>query len=61
MCIRDSVEIAQTSGSIMFYFPRDPAITLADKEVVFVTRMGPLALKAKFPLKNMVYQGKLDL
>jgi hypothetical protein len=50
------------SLSLLFTFEAesDP-IQLKDKEVVFVTRMGLLQMKAKFVLKDMVYQGKLEL
>ncbi len=36
-------------------------ITLEDKKVEFVTRIGSLKVKKKFKLKNMVYNGKLEL
>lgn len=50
------------SPSLLFTFEAesDP-IQLKDKEVVFVTSMGPLQMKAKFALKDMVYLGKLEL
>lgn len=47
---------------ILLYFPADrQPIQLADKEVVFSSRVGPLTIKAKFTLKDMMYQGKLEL
>ncbi len=36
-------------------------ITLADKKVEFVTKIGSLKVKRKFKLKDMVYKGKLEL
>ena len=36
-------------------------ITLADKKVEFVTKIGSLKVKRKFKLKDMVYNGKLEL
>ncbi|MEP7367630.1 MAG: hypothetical protein ABI972_30595 [Acidobacteriota bacterium] len=48
-------------NSYLFLFPRADAITLDDKEVEFATRMGPLEVKRKFKLKDMVYNGQLAL
>lgn len=55
------VEVSRSDGSTLFFFRREEPITLQEKEVVFVTRMGPLKVKTKFPLKNMMYQGQLEL
>jgi hypothetical protein len=51
------------SGSLLlFMFPKDPQpIDLDDKEVVFVTKAGPIELKVRFPLKEMIYNGRLEL
>jgi hypothetical protein len=51
------------NGSLLlFMFPKDPQpIDLDDKEVVFVTKAGPVDLKVKFPLKEMIYNGRLEL
>ena len=38
----------------------DP-ISLADKEVIFLTRIGPLQLKVKFVVKDMQYHGQVSL
>jgi hypothetical protein len=60
----ERVEIVHNSGQegILFTFPRRPAsIAPADKDVTFVTRVGPLRIKAKFSLKDMLYQGRLEL
>jgi hypothetical protein len=40
---------------------RNDLITLDDKTVTFVTKLGPIDVKVKFTLKDMVYQGKLAL
>ena len=47
---------------LLFAFPKgtDPILP-EEKEVVFVTRMGPLEIKAKFPLKEMHFKGQLEL
>ena len=48
--------------TLLFYFPRtgDP-IVLTDREVTFVTQIGPLHLKVKFALKDMRYHGQVSL
>jgi hypothetical protein len=45
----------------LFYFVRNDLITLDDKTVTFVTRLGPIDVKVKYTLKDMLYQGKLAL
>lgn len=47
--------------TLRFYFPRSEPITLDDKDVTFETKMGPMELKTKFALKEMVWSGKLAL
>lgn len=44
-----------------FYFPRREPIKLEDRQITFMTKFGPVEIKAKFPLKEMVYRGKLEL
>lgn len=48
-------------GGLRFYFSRLEPITASNREIAFSTKMGPLEIKAKFLLKDMVYRGKLDL
>lgn len=49
----------------IFIFPRikndTPLITLEDEEVTFFTRFSNVTLKCKFKLKDMVFQGKLEI
>lgn len=45
----------------LFYFSRVFPLTLDDKQVTFVTKIGPLELKCKFTLKDMLYHGNLEL
>jgi len=45
----------------LFYFSRLLALKLDDKEVTFSTRLGPLVVKCKFTLKDMLYRGNLEL
>jgi hypothetical protein len=44
-------------------FQRDPAIGLAEGEVEFAASAlgGAMRIRAKFPLKEMVYEGRLEL
>jgi hypothetical protein len=67
-----SLQDDQTGISINYQFSRDNPITLDDKDVEFIFEMpraaaeGEKAPKAltinrKFALKNMVFEGKLDL
>jgi hypothetical protein len=49
------------SYDIVFHFPRSAAFTLDDKEAEFSTKYGDVTLKSKFKLKEMVYNGKLDM
>lgn len=48
------------SGTL-FYFERNDLIRLSDHQVTFYTKMGPIEVKCKFPLHEMVYHGKLEL
>ena len=66
--VRDAPELdvvdARQMGQraeILLMFPRSQAITLDDKQVEFVTMLGERKLKKKFKLKEMVYNGKLEL
>ena len=45
----------------MFFFSKSDAIVADDKEVAFESAFGPATIKAKFNLKDMVYEGKLAL
>jgi hypothetical protein len=45
----------------LFYFSRLDEIKMANKEITFTTRLGPMEFKAKFSLKDMLYRGKLEI
>lgn len=49
------------STDFFFLFPKTMALTTDDKEVDFATKFGKTAVKAKFKLKDMEINGKLDL
>lgn len=48
-------------GGTLFYFERRDAVLAEDKQVTFVTRVGPYEVRARFNLKEMLYRGKLAL
>ena len=48
-------------GEVRFFFSADERIDLNDKEVTFETQAGRAKLERKFKLKDMTYQGKLEL
>jgi hypothetical protein len=51
-----------TANEVLLFFPRTPdPITVADKLVTLESRFGYFHLSVRFPLKEMVYQGKLAL
>ncbi|HEY2382591.1 MAG TPA: hypothetical protein VGK48_15550 [Terriglobia bacterium] len=58
-----SVDFQKKTQSIdvFFSFPKSEIIMLADKEVEFDVVLGPINAKRKFTLKDMVYNGKLEL
>ncbi|MDZ4798306.1 MAG: hypothetical protein SGI92_09100, partial [Bryobacteraceae bacterium] len=50
------------SGPVtLFLFPRVTDVAAGDKEIQFQTAMGPMTVKAKFPLKDMTVKGKIEL
>jgi hypothetical protein len=51
-----------SATELLLFFPRgtDP-ITVADKTVTLESRFGPFHLSIKFPLKDMMYKGALEL
>ena len=46
---------------VLLTFPRSRPIKLEDDEVEVQLTLGPVEVKKKFKLKNMVYDGKLEL
>ena len=54
--------VARSGSALVFLFPKgDHPFSMDDKEVVFATRLGPMEIKAKFALKDMLYEGRLEL
>jgi hypothetical protein len=50
-----------SEAGTLFYFSRLLALKLEDKEAIFTTKLGPLKVKCKFALKDMLYRGNLEL
>lgn len=45
----------------LFYFSRGLALRTEDKQATFSTKLGPIDVKCKFTLKDMMYRGALAL
>ena len=52
---------ALSDAGTLFYFSRALALRLEDKQATFVTKTGPIDVKCRFTLKDMVYRGNLEL
>jgi hypothetical protein len=53
-----NIETVKKLGTL-FYFPR--AEPIKDGQVTFTTKLGPVEVKCKFVVKEMMYRGKLEL
>ncbi len=61
-CDKIDVQRTETGQVTYFFFSRaGEPIKASDKDVTFVTRRGPMEIKAKFTLKDMMSGGKLEL
>ena len=49
------------TAEVVFAFPKTTPFGSDDKDVEFSTQFGPVAVRYKFHLKDMLYQGKLEL
>lgn len=52
---------SRSPSGTLYYFSRALPLTSEDKQVTFVTKVGPLEVKCKFTLRDMLYRGKLEL
>jgi hypothetical protein len=59
--VEQGSRVGGNGPGMLFYFSRLDGISMDDKQVTFVTKMGPTEIKAKFTLKEMLYHGKLTL
>jgi hypothetical protein len=50
-----------TMAGTLFYFSRGLALRPEDKQATFSTKLGPIDVKCKFTLRDMMYRGKLEL
>jgi hypothetical protein len=57
----EDVKLDPASGTLHLFFPRNEVIELRDKEVMFATRFGSMAIQKRFRLKDMSYKGKVEL
>ena len=55
------VRVDEETGAVRIFFSKAVPIDLDDKEVVFQTTFGSIKVTQRFKLKEMVYQGKLEL
>lgn len=55
------VHMGYNDDGALFYFERNDLIRVEDHEVTFVSKLGPIDVKCKFGLKEMVYHGRLEL
>ena len=49
------------TGNVSFLFPRTTTFSAEDKEMVFSTKFDKTGVKTKFKLKDMVFNGKLEM
>ena len=55
------VGVADKMVLVYYAFPKTDAIVLEDKDVEFISKVGPMEFKKKFKLADMVMGGKLTL
>ena len=55
------VKLDASTGALHLFFAKTDPVTMRDKEIMFYTRFGSMSVAAKFRLKDMVSQGKLEL
>lgn len=51
----------RSPSGTLYYFSRALPLTPEDKQVTFVTKVGPLEVKCRFTLREMLYHGNLEL
>jgi hypothetical protein len=58
-----SIQVGKSGASmdVLISFPRSTPYTVDDKDVEFSTKLGTSTVKIKFHLKDMVYNGKLEM
>ena len=61
MPMKIEVGVADKMVLVYYAFPKTDSIALEDKEVEFISKVGPMEFKKKFKLADMVMAGKLTL
>jgi hypothetical protein len=56
-----AAQMTRGGALLLVGFPRTDPITLEDNDVEFDVKLGPLEIKKKFKLKDMLFAGKLAL
>ena len=59
--VEEGSRVGNLGPGTFFYFSRLDNLSMDDKQVEFVTKMGPVEIKAKFTFKEMAYHGKLAI
>jgi hypothetical protein len=59
----ETIEVLPNEGevNVVIRFPKHDPIQLQDKDVEFISSIGPVKIRQKFKLRKMVYQGALAL
>ncbi len=57
----DDAKLDEATGALHLFFSRKQKIEPSDKEVTFQTRFGSLSIMKTFRLKEMLYNGQLEL
>lgn len=57
----DNVKLDGATGILHIFFPRTDPIRPAEKDVLFHTRFGSVTVEKEFHLREMTYQGRLEL
>ena len=52
---------AGRNGNVSFLFPKTTTFTAEDKELEFSSKFDKTAVKKKFKLKDMVFNGKVEM
>lgn len=57
----DATDSGESALLVTYYFLKSPPISLEDREVNFISRLGPMEIKVKFLLQDMQYRDQLTL
>jgi len=57
--VEDGSRVGSQGAGTYFYFSRLDDFSMDDKQVAFSTKLGPMEIKTKFTLKDMLYHGRL--